>query len=148
MKVLLVDVVRHVTHGGRGVPRPRPLGELTAPRGRPLNDDLTGNGLLGLDSGVTFGVVLGDSLGVTFGLVPGVIREQFRHVCRVPLTSYFFLPITRTGKCWETTWSLWCGHVFRWLVCYSWLRLCCSVMAVSSSCTGVVVGVSNGSYTS
>ena len=55
---LSVDVIRPVTHGGRGVPRPRPLGELTAPRWRPLNDDLTGNGLLGLDIGVTFGVVL------------------------------------------------------------------------------------------
>ena len=47
MKVLLAVVVCHVTHGGRGVPRPRPLGKLTAPRGRPLNDDLTGDGRSG-----------------------------------------------------------------------------------------------------
>ena len=76
MKVLVVDVIRRVTHGGRGVPRPRPLGELTLLRGRPLNDDLTGDGLLGLDSGVTFGFVLGDGLGVTFGVAPGIIGSN------------------------------------------------------------------------
>ena len=54
----------------RGVPRPHPLGKLTAPQGRPLNDNLTGDGLLGLDSGVAFGVVPRDGLGVVFGVVP------------------------------------------------------------------------------
>ena len=72
MKVLLVDVVHCVTHGGRGVSRPHPLGELTVPRVRPLNDDLTGDGRSGLACGVALGVVFGDGLGVTFGVVPGV----------------------------------------------------------------------------
>ena len=76
MRVWLVDVIRCVTHGGRGVPRPRPLGKLTVLRVRPLNDDLTGDGLLGLDCGVAFGVVLGDGLGVGFEVVPGVIGSN------------------------------------------------------------------------
>ena len=73
---LLVDVVRPGTHGGRGVPHPHPLGELTALRWRPLNDNLTGDGLLGLDIGETFGVILGDGLGVLFGVVPGVLGSN------------------------------------------------------------------------
>ena len=60
----------------RGVPHPRPLGKLAVPRGRPLNNDLTGDGLLGLDSGVAFGVVPGDGLGVVFGVVLGVLGSN------------------------------------------------------------------------
>ena len=60
-------------HGGRGIPRPSPLGELTAPRARPLNDDLQGDDRFGLVWGVAFGVVFGDGLGVVFGVVPGVV---------------------------------------------------------------------------
>ena len=76
MKILLETVVLYVIQGGRGVPRPRPLGELTAPRVRPLSDDLTGDGRLGLDCGVAFGVVFGDGLGVTLGVVPGVLGSS------------------------------------------------------------------------
>ena len=76
MKVQLVVVVCLVTHVGRGVPRPRPLGKLTAPRVRPLNDDLAGDGQFGLACGVAFGVVFGDGLGVTFGVVPGVLESS------------------------------------------------------------------------
>ena len=76
MEILLEMVFRCVIQGGRGVPRPRPLGELTAPRARPLSDDLTGDGRLGLDCGVTFGVVFGDGLGVTLGVIPGVLGSS------------------------------------------------------------------------
>ena len=76
MKVLWDEVVRPVTHGGRGVPRPCPLGELTAPRWRPLSDDITDDGLLGLEIGVTLGVAPGDGPGVVLGVVPGVLESN------------------------------------------------------------------------
>ena len=43
MEVLLEMLFGCVIQGERGVPRPRPLGKLTAPRVRPLSDDLTGD---------------------------------------------------------------------------------------------------------
>ena len=87
VKVLLVDVVRRVTHGGRGVPRPRPLGELTALRVCPLNNDLASDGLLGLDCGMAIGVVLGDGFGHDLWGNPRCHWKQFRHVCQVPLLA-------------------------------------------------------------
>ena len=73
LKVLFTEMACPCIHGGRGVPHPSPLGELTVPQAHPLNDDLQGDDRFRLVWGVAFGVVFGDGLGVVFGVVPGVV---------------------------------------------------------------------------